>query len=98
MSYNYSPHDEDIELINDELRVSGGVTIKAKLERNTHVCPTRVYHWLVEKCGWVPSINDPMTGEPLFMAPSHYELELMYHRWYEAVAYESYLFMTIGGT
>lgn len=97
MSYDYSPHGEEIELVNDELRVAGGVTIKARMERNAHTCPTQVYEWLVYKCGWISSIVDPTTGEPLFASPDSYALDLMYHRWYEAVAYESYLFMTIGG-
>ena len=86
---------------------SSGPSITARLEDNNEEdCPTQVKEWL-QGLGWSVATHHPDTGEPLFRkdatknVPNIGTVDLTdghYYRWSEAVAWEMFFFMSIGGS
>lgn len=66
------------------------------IEHREHTLPQEVSSWLCSK-GWSMSGHDPDTMEPLFIPPSNYKTSLLFYKWFEAIAYEYFWMMTIGG-
>ena len=51
----------------------------------------------LQDMGWNTTCNDPDTEEMLFQKQGDPNISTMYFRWYEAVAYEWFRMMTLGG-
>ena len=73
---------------------SGSITLD--LHTPTHVTPNDVDTWLKAN-RWHSPCTDPDSGEVLYQKHSTPECNGAYFRWYEAVAYECYRFLSIGG-
>lgn len=93
MSYEGYPVETQV------LTSSNGAGIQLTLSQARHHCPDVIKDYL-QKCGWTLLTIDPNTDEPLFYAPKkgpYCRLDPLYYRWYEALAIEHYMLMTIGG-
>ena len=56
--------------------------------------PPKIQQWLLD-VGWSLGPQDPDTYEQLFKKEDEPATNFMYYRWYEAVAYENWKFMTL---
>jgi hypothetical protein len=51
----------------------------------------------LKELGWTQNNVDPDNNDELYQKQNDQEISLMHFRWYEAVAYEWYRTMTLGG-
>jgi len=71
-------------------------TVEYKYSATYQYVPQGIPKWL-QDMGWTTSTNDPDTEEMLFQRQGDEQNSTMYFRWYEAVAYEWFRMMTLGG-
>lgn len=76
-----------------EVNASGSGVIQVYHNPPPHEAPLNVAEWL-SRMGWEYSIQCPDTGEKLFTPPSS-EPVFGYYKWYEAVAYINYQFLSL---
>lgn len=88
MSYNQYPDKDQMMLSTSDNKI----TIEPN--RIPHDCPDQINAFLLN-CGWVCSHYDPNTHEPLFQKANELAAQSMYYRWYEAMAYEFWRFVTL---
>lgn len=88
MSYNQYPDRGSVNLPMNE------VSHKLDFDVTSHAAPPKIEAWLLT-LGWTYSVQDPTNYEQLFQKAGEDATEHMYYRWYEAVAYESFKFMTL---
>lgn len=88
MSYNQYPSKTDLSLSVIDDKVTSDIIF------TPHEAPVKVQDFLF-KCGWSFQMHDPNTDEPLYVKTDEPATMHMSYRWYEAVAYESFKFMTL---
>lgn len=89
MSYNSFPQESGLRTGS----TSGDISIY--VDKPDHVAPTDVHEFLTTH-GWTDYGNDPNSGEALYCLDGNFN-GVTYYRWYEAMAYEFYKFITLGG-
>lgn len=94
MSYSQYPTEPSITLDIKEDVSSDHQVIAHNVIYTPHDAPPKIDDWLV-KLGWSYAMNDPVTQEQLYTKQDEPAANHMYYRWYEAVAYESFKFMTL---
>jgi hypothetical protein len=92
--------------VGTQVEVSGsGASLTLSLKKDDHECPPRILEFL-KMLGWQDFNTCPDTGECLLTKNDEIHNEQgsiengthgYYYRWYEAIAYEYYKMMTIGG-
>ena len=88
MSYNQYP---DIGKVNFAL---DGYSHEMKFDVTPHSAPPQIEKTLTDM-GWSLAISDPTTHEPLYTKQDEQAADFMYYRWYEAMAYEFWKFLTV---
>ena len=68
------------------------ITIQPQVQQQD--CPTKIEE-LLRNLGWVQATTHPDTFEPMWQKTAEEDTEGMYYKWYEAMAYEFYKFVTI---
>lgn len=68
------------------------ITIHPQVQ--TQGCPAKVMAFLYD-LGWSQSATHPDTSEPLWQKHGEPDTDGMYYKWYEAVSYEFYKFVTL---
>ena len=64
------------------------------LQVTSENCPNNVREFLIQ-CGWIESLQEPNTYEPLFTKEQEMGTQCMRFRWHEAMAYEFYKFISL---
>jgi hypothetical protein len=64
------------------------------VEYTAHDTPPKIEKFLHD-CGWSYAMNDPNTMEVLYQKHVEMDAGTLYYRWYEAMAYEFWKFLTI---
>lgn len=75
-------------------KTTASVTVTVDTPRED--VPSEVDNWLRSR-GWTTPSNHPDTGEPLYEKNGDAYASPYLFRWHEAVAWESYIFLSIGG-
>jgi hypothetical protein len=70
--------------------------IQFDMHHDEHRVPPNIEQFLGE-LGWTSQCNDPDTREQLYTKVSDLDLSNKHFKWYEAIAYEWYRTMTLGG-
>ena len=65
--------------------------------QDNHAVPMGVDAWL-QQLGWGTPCNDPDTTEPLYQKSGNQDVGSKYFKWYEAIAWEWYMMMSLGGS
>jgi len=94
VSYTQFPAEPSITLDVKEDMSGGNQVIVHNVICSPHSEPPKLDWWLT-KLGWSYAMHDPTTNEQLYTKQSEPAANYMYYRWYEAVAYESFKFMTL---
>lgn len=94
MSYNQYPSELKVDMVMTPDVSSDGQVITHNVTVTCHDAPPKIDDWLI-KLGWALGVHDPSTMEPLYTKQDEPAANHMYYRWYEAVAYESFKFMTL---
>ena len=94
MSYSQYPNEMQIAIEVKEDVSSDSQVITHKVTATCQAAPPKVETWLLT-VGWVLAVQDPSTYEQLYTKQDEPAADYMYYRWYEAVAYENWKFMTL---
>ena len=90
MAYNQWPAKSQI------IPVATANEVSFNFSGTPQATPNNVDQFL-KKLGWTQNNVDPDNDDELYQKQNDPEISLMHFRWYEAVAYEWYRMMTIGG-
>jgi hypothetical protein len=77
-----------------EATTSNNIQLFSKHEKEE--TPTDIKNFLAG-LGWQATMKHPDNEDDLWSKPGDMEIASFYFRWYEAVAYEWYRMLTIGG-
>lgn len=96
MSYSSYPYPDAVNLSGE--KDSYGYRMTAEIVKCQQSTPGEIFVYL-NNCGWTCTKSDPNTSEDLFQPPTdrRYPDPYHYYRWYEALAIEHYMLLTIGG-
>lgn len=88
MSYNQYPSKDEITVSVTDNKITLD-------QLNTcHDCPDKIEEFL-RSCGWENQMFDPNNQEPLFVKTDQPDTQHMSYRWYEAMSYEFWRFITL---
>lgn len=91
MAYAIHPHGSHLSASNS----NSGDLVLSMSPQAEHITPREVDEWLRE-IGWICNGVDPNNGAILYTKES-ITTNARYFAWYEAVAYETFRFLTLGG-
>jgi hypothetical protein len=94
VSYNQYPAKDEIIVTIHENSTGIGQVVEHEVRITPHDAPPKIDDFLI-KVGWTMQMHDPSTMEPLYVKTDEPATQHMSFRWYEAIAYESFKFMTL---